>query len=196
MRKGCRCPTNPFLPRGPEWGQQWKPKGSAAARTCGEGGEEPGVALSKGGVADPAEIEHHGRPHHEHHVPTGPKKMSEEVSCWLVSHPPSRGRHHPGHSAELTMLSWRGTPGNPSGRGGWAGPRAGAPTHRTSPQVAHLPQQGLLPVHQVLGEHTVAVVLGSPQTIPVPATKLSCCRILGCKPLPCPESSCSGPKVP
>lgn len=133
MRKGCRCPTNPFLPHGPERGQQWKPKGSAAARTCGEGGEEPGVALSKGGVADPAEIEHHGRPHHEHHIPMGQKKMSEEVSCWLVSHPPSWGRHHPGHSAELTMLSWRGTPGNPSGRGGWAGPRAGAPTRHTSP---------------------------------------------------------------
>lgn len=31
------------------------------------------------------------------------------------------------------MLSWRGTQRNPSGRGGWAGPRAGAPTRRTSP---------------------------------------------------------------
>lgn len=53
------------------------------------------------------------------------------------------------------------------------------------PQVAHLPQQGLLPVHQVLREQTVVVPPWDPHTAPVPGTKLCrSCGISGCKPLP------------
>lgn len=58
------------------------------------------------------------------------------MSRWLVSHPLLLGQAPPGaqcRPCELTMLSWRGTQGNPSGRGGWADPQAGAPTRHTSP---------------------------------------------------------------
>lgn len=69
------------------------------------------------------------------------------------------------------------------------------------PQVAHLPQQGLLPVHQVLREQTAVVPPQDPHTAPAPATKPRCsCGISGCKPLPTrreqPLLAPSGPGLP
>lgn len=67
-----RSPPSPRLSYPWTWrgGSELSPEALLPAHTCGEGGEEPGVALCEGGVADPAEIEHHGSPHNEHHVPT------------------------------------------------------------------------------------------------------------------------------
>lgn len=185
MGKGCRrlpVPRAFQLCRDPE------PKGFAAALTCGEGGEEPGVALGEGGVADPAEIEHHGSPHYEHHVPRG--RGRRQRGCPAGVEPASPP---PGGTGPRTVQ----TPGDSPRRLGEAleeirveeadGPIHGLvhPLVVLLPQVAHLPQQGLLPVHQVLREQTAVVSPRDPHTAPAPGTKLRCsCGISGCKPLP------------
>jgi len=74
--------------------------------------------------------------------------------------PPSPPRHRPGHGADP-----RGSPCRlGEGLEDIRVEEADGPIHRLVhplvvllPQVAHLPQQGLLPVHQVLGEQTAVV---------------------------------------